>query len=144
MRDCKSRRAGLLMHNKVRPTHGVQSAGVPLIPCYFQILFARRQQPSASAGRQSCPAWAYVGSANLSESAWGKLVRDQRTKAPKLTCRNWECGVLIPVHLNDAQPELGIPDSVCNMDVFRAHVPVPMVYPGEMYGTRKPWYFTEQ
>ncbi|RPB05816.1 phospholipase D/nuclease [Choiromyces venosus 120613-1] len=49
MRDCVSVRDGLLMHNKM--------------------LFARpSRQLQASAGRVN--AWAYVGSANMSESAW--------------------------------------------------------------------------
>ncbi|PUU73659.1 tyrosyl-DNA phosphodiesterase-domain-containing protein [Tuber borchii] len=49
MRDCVSIRDGLLMHNKM--------------------LFARpSRQLQASAGKVD--AWAYVGSANLSESAW--------------------------------------------------------------------------
>ncbi|PWW80387.1 phospholipase D/nuclease [Tuber magnatum] len=49
MRDCVSTRDGLLMHNKM--------------------LFARpSRQLRASCGRVD--AWAYVGSANLSESAW--------------------------------------------------------------------------
>ena len=42
-------------------------------------------------------AWVYVGSANLSESAWGKLSFDKKAKAWKINCRNWECGVLLPV-----------------------------------------------
>ncbi|KAJ0165605.1 hypothetical protein CTA2_10635 [Colletotrichum tanaceti] len=45
-------------------------------------------------------AWAYVGSANLSESAWGRLVKDRESGAAKLTCRNWECGVLVAVEGN--------------------------------------------
>lgn len=47
MRDCQSRREGLLMHNKM--------------------LFVRSQKSQKS---PQPIAWAYVGSANLSESAW--------------------------------------------------------------------------
>jgi hypothetical protein len=64
-RDYKSTRAGLLSHNK--------------------ILCAR--------GRRS--AWLYVGSSNMSKSAWGELPA-ARTEV-KITCRNWECGVVLPV-----------------------------------------------
>ncbi|KAI3325346.1 phospholipase D/nuclease [Xylariaceae sp. AK1471] len=50
------------------------------------------------------PYYIYVGSANLSQSAWGALEHDKRgnevtsdTKLVKLT--NFECGVVIPGHL---------------------------------------------
>jgi len=42
-------------------------------------------------------AFYYVGSANISQSAWGQMVWDRTAKAPKLNARNWECGVLVPV-----------------------------------------------
>ncbi|RAL08298.1 uncharacterized protein BO97DRAFT_446203 [Aspergillus homomorphus CBS 101889] len=79
LRDCQSQRPGLLMHNK--------------------ILYVRPDEPIPLAQDKDtvCPAWAYVGSANLSESAWGRLVIDRTTKQPKLNCRNWECGVLVRV-----------------------------------------------
>ena len=84
-RDYRSTRPGLLSHNK--------------------ILYARgKQQNSRAAGakrdggrEKKNVAWVYVGSANMSESAWGKLVYDAKAKKWKLNCRNWECGVLLPV-----------------------------------------------
>jgi hypothetical protein len=75
-RDYQSTRTGLLSHNK--------------------ILYARGKQ-STSDGVKKNIAWAYVGSANMSESAWGKLIYDKKAKAWKINCRNWECGVLLPV-----------------------------------------------
>ncbi|RDL35212.1 uncharacterized protein BP5553_07143 [Venustampulla echinocandica] len=119
MRDCKSLREGMLMHSKmifVRP-HEAPRSGV---------------------------AWAYVGSANLSESAWGRLVKDKSTKEPKLNCRNWECGVIVPVLAGDSkvknkEQDQGPP----GMEVFKDHVPVPMVAPGEEYAGRRPWYHNE-
>lgn len=76
-RDYKSTRPGLLSHNK--------------------ILYARGKQDIAGTKHKKDIAWAYVGSANMSESAWGKLVFDQKAKKWKINCRNWECGVLLPV-----------------------------------------------
>ena len=49
MRDCKSQRKGMLMHNKL-------------------MLVREQELPSLSDHKQIL--WAYVGSANLSESAW--------------------------------------------------------------------------
>jgi hypothetical protein len=43
--------------------------------------------------------YAYIGSANFSESAWGRIKRYKRSKTPtwSLTnCRNYEMGVVIP------------------------------------------------
>ena len=87
-------------------------------------------------------AWVYVGSANCSESAWGRLGKDQRTGREKLTCRNWECGVVIPVKgsargKQDAGTGEGSMDS---LDLFKGTVPVPMEYPGDEYGEKEPWF----
>ncbi|KAF9892547.1 hypothetical protein FE257_001656 [Aspergillus nanangensis] len=130
LRDCESQRPGLLMHNK------------------------------ADHDGSQCRAWAYVGSGNLSESAWGRLVKDRSTKQPKLNCRNWECGVLVP--LIDENPKVvenganfkvssseqsiseANKESANMLDVFDGTIPVPMRLPGARYGpTRKPWFFME-
>ncbi len=140
MRDCKSKRPGLLMHNKM--------------------LFVRPRIPlrvNGSEGIRKCVAWAYLGSANLSESAWGRLVRDRTTKQPKLNIRNWECGVVVPVHtqeLSDLETEgkgkdvdkrsSGCKAGPPGMDVFDGVIPVPMVVPGEEYGRKRPWFYSEQ
>ncbi|KAK1974850.1 ubiquitin interaction domain-containing protein [Colletotrichum cereale] len=71
LRDCQSMRSGLLLHTKA--------------------IFVRACNGAA---------WAYMGSANLSESAWGRLVKDRESGAAKLSCRNWECGVLVAVDGN--------------------------------------------
>ncbi|KAJ2990984.1 hypothetical protein NUW58_g2693 [Xylaria curta] len=110
--DCISVRPGLLMHSK--------------------ILFV--SHPSGSRSKAS---WAYLGSANLSESAWGRLVKDRVTKQPKLNCRNWECGVLIPMENEVA--EFGLA-------AFEERIPVPMVVPTDEYGktnSKRPWLFLE-
>ncbi|ESZ92279.1 hypothetical protein SBOR_7319 [Sclerotinia borealis F-4128] len=122
MRDCQSCRKGLLMHNKM--------------------LFVRSQKTQES---PRPIAWAYVGSANLSESAWqvlsvfilGRMVKDRATKEPKLNCRNWECGVLFSIPATDlnalaAVTKLGIPA----MDAFHGSIPVPMVFPSHTWGSR--------
>ncbi|PWY82965.1 phospholipase D/nuclease [Aspergillus heteromorphus CBS 117.55] len=77
LRDCESQRPRLLMHSK--------------------ILYVRPDNPIRLSDTSECRAWAYVGSANLSESAWGRIIQDRKTKTPKLNCRNWECGVIVPV-----------------------------------------------
>lgn len=124
--------------------------------------------------KSSCRAWAYVGSANLSESAWcvfplllysftipanghrGLLVQDRTTKYPKLKCRNWECGVIIPVvdgnrnkkntteHVNDGNKNNSGLEGVDLVDAFLGVIPVPMQVPGRLYGPGlKPWFFLE-
>jgi len=75
-RDYRSKRPGVLSHNKILYARGVNDKGEQV-------------------------AWQYVGSANLSESAWGKLSWDKKRKEWKLGCRNWECGVIMPVSLED-------------------------------------------
>ena len=71
-------------------------------------------------------------------------MKDKATKLPKLNCRNWECGVLVPTrsvahnlgHELDASIDAGLL-------AFKSTVPVPMQYPGNKYDGREPWYFQE-
>jgi hypothetical protein len=103
-------------------------------------MLARGQKASNAVGPK-CVAWIYVGSANLSESAWGK----QSTKGDKLNCRNWECGVLYPVPSEmsnspsgrQEQGELGI-------DVFWGYITIPFEIPASTYGNKRPWFFLER
>jgi hypothetical protein len=76
-RDYRSKRSGVLSHNKILYARGTNGQGQQV-------------------------AWRYVGSANLSESAWGKLSWDKKRKEWKLGCRNWECGVITPVETEEA------------------------------------------
>ncbi|MCJ1388294.1 hypothetical protein MMC18_001140 [Xylographa bjoerkii] len=125
LRDCKSTRKGLLMHNKLlyvrpQPHHGLE----------------------ASSSEWS--AWAYIGSANCSESAWGKLVQDKGTKTPKLNCRNWECGVIMPVRsLQQATKSDNEIPVESGLSIFDGVVPVPIQYPGEEMKDRQPWFYAE-
>ncbi|KAK6349749.1 hypothetical protein TWF696_006027 [Orbilia brochopaga] len=125
LHDCQSVRRGMLMHNKM--------------------IFVRFSRP-----RRKVLAWAYIGSANLSESAWGKLVWDRTQKEFKMSNRNWECGVIVPVSQpggqkqesqeGDAEDEASMPD----MDVFAETVPVPMSTPAPLLtADNPPWYFGE-
>lgn len=85
---------------------------------------------------------------------------DKITKQPKLNIRNWECGVVIPVpiatphhHPGDRESESkgkrvdkGVDGSEAGppgMGIFDGVVPVPMVIPGEEYGTNRPWLYME-
>lgn len=124
MRDYKSTRVGLLSHNK--------------------ILFARGHSISKETNQSIHVAWAYVGSANVSESAWGKLLTDKSKKTEKLNCRNWECGVLIgipPGRIDFSRTQEG---ETLPMDVFKGYVDVPFQFPGEEYGSKRPWFFMER
>lgn len=117
MRDCKSKRTGLLTHSKM--------------------LLA------------SCNSieWVYIGSANLSESAWGRLVKDRTTKETKLNCRNWECGVLVSFPTDRTPDQTARARDTQNSsspDTFRNMIPVPMIVPGEKYGAKRPWFYEEK
>ncbi|EME85501.1 uncharacterized protein MYCFIDRAFT_133255 [Pseudocercospora fijiensis CIRAD86] len=120
-RDYKSTRRGLLSHNK--------------------ILCAR--------SRKEKVAWVYVGSANMSKSAWGELgaKRDEN----KITCRNWECGVILPVarKVKDENGDEETDDegedekALVSMNAFANVIDLPFEVPGEEYAGREPWYFME-
>ncbi|ODH44695.1 hypothetical protein ACO22_00772 [Paracoccidioides brasiliensis] len=148
MRNNISRRDGLLMHSKM------------LFACPDKPITSSKDNSTQYAG------WAYVGSANLSESAWGRLVLDRSTTKPKLNCRNWECGVVIPIRHRgsgqlSSQPSSGstlrpklepesesasvtVSDGSKLVSVFEPRIPVPMRVPGEPYQPGdKPWYYME-
>ncbi|RMJ22803.1 hypothetical protein PHISP_06325 [Aspergillus sp. HF37] len=152
MRECGSVREGVLMHNKIMYVRPDNPIPIP-----------KQDNPGSS----SCRAWAYIGSANLSESAWGRLVQDRTKKQPKLNCRNWECGVLVPVisQEEDEDEEKAVAGAECAaekdrgnrnntetndgesagmLDVFSGAVPVPVRLPGRRFGEEglRPWYFT--
>ena len=58
----------------------------------------------------------YMGSANLSEAAWGRLTYDKVTQGPKLTARNWECGILMPVYQRTNSPSGKADDMTKELD----------------------------
>lgn len=111
-RDYESKRVGILSHNK--------------------LIFARGTRSKEVANNRAI-AWVYIGSSNLSESAWGGLVIDRSRKELKLTCRNWECGVLMAV------PDASSVDDL--EKTFDSVVDIPFRHPGQAYGARKPWNF---
>ncbi|KAK4114100.1 phospholipase D/nuclease [Canariomyces notabilis] len=131
LRDCKSVRSGLVMHSK--------------------IIYVRRK----GEGLSKPGGFAYIGSANLSESAWGRLVKDRGSGKPKLTCRNWECGVLVQAcrtgstqgqrdaHLGDERDA-----DVTDLAVFRDCVPVVMEWPSTGFSlgpdaAKSPWFYQD-
>ncbi|KAI7344012.1 phospholipase D/nuclease [Hortaea werneckii] len=95
-RDYISRRRGLLSHNKILLARGKRRIGSG---------DARGRVGGVEGGGGSKDvAWVYVGSANCSQSAWGNLTVDRKAQKEKgqgggwkMNCRNWECGVLLPV-----------------------------------------------
>lgn len=142
MRDCVSTREGLLMHNKLLFVRSVQGKA----RAKTEPVAAEEGEREDGAGdemrEQERPlAWAYVGSANFSRNAWGSLVMKKEKGAtaaePCISPSNWECGVIFPVPAGEL-PAVAAGEAV-SMDVFRGHVPVPMVVPGARYGDRKPW-----
>jgi hypothetical protein len=74
-RDYVSTRRGLLSHSKILCARGIST------------------NPTVNKSKSGV-AWVYVGSANMSMSAWGSVAKDSKGK---VSCRNWECGVLLPV-----------------------------------------------
>ncbi|KAJ6177970.1 hypothetical protein N7519_008431 [Penicillium mononematosum] len=129
LRDCVSER-GVLMHNK--------------------LAFVHPSTPIEMPDNKECHGWAYVGSANLSESAWGRIVKDPKTKSLKMNCRNWECGVIVPIINEKKTGEKGkgpethgtVPSAPLPVEVFKDTVPVPMRVPAAPLSEhRKPFFF---
>ncbi|EEU39179.1 uncharacterized protein NECHADRAFT_94592 [Fusarium vanettenii 77-13-4] len=114
VRDCVNTREGLLMHSKMifvrripKSTEAEDGDGAGQSSAEPRLGKRRGQhepdhhdENDDSAELNAAvlsPGWAYVGSANLSESAWGRIVKDRATGQPKMSCRNWESGVVVRV-----------------------------------------------
>ncbi|KAJ5545460.1 hypothetical protein N7535_006154 [Penicillium sp. DV-2018c] len=133
LRDCVSER-GVLMHNK--------------------LLYAHPSTPIEMPDNKECRGWAYVGSANLSESAWGRLVKDTSTKGLKMNCRNWECGVVVPIITEktddsvqqegkgkEKEKEVTPTSNPLPVEVYKDVIPVPMKLPAiPLSQQRKPFF----
>lgn len=117
LRTHTSTRTGLLSHNKMLLARGCKKDGTPF-------------------------AWAYVGSANITESAWGSQSVLKNGKEGALKINNWECGVVVPVATEKLQGVAG--GEIPPMSVFQGTVEVPFKYPGEKYEGKKPWFFMDQ
>ncbi|KAJ5715156.1 uncharacterized protein N7483_012337 [Penicillium malachiteum] len=142
MRDCQSEKS-VMMHNK--------------------LAYVWPSEPIALADNMECKGWAYVGSANLSESAWGRLTKDRAANKPRMVCRNWECGVLVPIktpvgtspRISEAASVFSEGTTIPNneptpqpkseyapSEIFHNTVPIPMKLPAPaLSGVRRPWFF---
>lgn len=144
MHDHKSTREGLLSHNKVSALFSDRVGRLKMTNT-SQIILARGQlrpedEDDEDATERKNVAWAYIGSHNLTQAAWGSLSTDRSTKSLKVSCRNYECGVIVPVvqeNVSDNVEE----DEVPRIEVFKEKMDIPFEVPGERYGDRKPWFF---
>jgi hypothetical protein len=70
------------------------------------------------------------------------LVKDTKTGKPKMSCRNWECGVVIPVVTTCKDAELDREKQEALEAIFGSTVPIPMKAPGRPYRPdEEPWYY---
>ena len=110
LRNYDSTRRGMLSHNKLLFARGRKTDGRPF-------------------------AWVYVGSANMSEAAWGGQRVLKNGSMGSLVVRNWECGIIMPVADEKmAELELGAGE-IPPMSVFEGTVEMGFQYPGEQYGS---------
>ena len=71
----------------------------------------------------------------------GRLVQDKATREPRLNCRNWECGVIMPIPAKCSELRDGAVAShiETGLTAFTGHVPVPMKLPSESMLKKTPW-----
>ena len=78
-------------------------------------------------------------------------MKDRFSGQPKLNCRNWECGVIVPITtvVNETQGVGGKTASSLQsqsqqlpVELFHDTVPVPLKIPGaDLTESRPPWFF---
>ncbi len=78
------------------------------------------------------------------------MVKDRGTGKVKLTCRNWECGVIMPAPIagsssQEERPAIG--EQARMLDVFSGTVPIPVQVPAPKHGSDggvdRPWFFQD-
>jgi hypothetical protein len=117
LRNYDSTRRGMLSHNKLLFVRGIKHDNKPF-------------------------AWVYVGSANMSESAWGAQKVLKSGQMGGLNIRNWECGVVMPVSTKKIADMKLSDGEIPPMSVFEGTVEVPFACPEQSYGRygdRQPW-----
>lgn len=72
----------------------------------------------------------------------GRLVQDKVTKKPKLNCRNWECGVVIPLLASEEPLDMSemVSRPPSGLEIFDQKIPVPMQGPARPMQANKPWF----
>ncbi|GME48188.1 Phospholipase d nuclease [Neofusicoccum parvum] len=134
MRDHKSTRKGLLSHNKMVLGRGQHASSDGEED--------EDEVDKDEATERKNVAWAYIGSHNLTSSAWGTLSKDRATQALKVTCRNYECGVIVPVPAEKMNG--GVEDEAPGYEVFDGTVEIPLEMPGDEYSDKSPWYMGQE
>lgn len=72
----------------------------------------------------------------------GKMTKDKATGKPKITCRNWECGVVLLASDATSTGQAAAAAADDGMRIFSGVVPVPMAVPGRVYEEGElPWFF---
>lgn len=80
----------------------------------------------------------------------GRIVKDPKTKSLKMNCRNWECGVVVPIINEKKTGEKGkrpethgtVPSAPLPVEVFKDTVPVPMRVPAvPLSEHRRPFFY---
>ncbi|KAK9463381.1 tyrosyl-DNA phosphodiesterase-domain-containing protein [Lipomyces oligophaga] len=119
IRDARSTRQKCLMHEKV--------------------MFIRFENEKTSSDGTKIAGLVYVGSANMSQSAWGLMTTSRSPKHASLTIRNWECGVLIrAVSGRQTGSEF---DMKTVPETFAGILPIPMEIVNTQYNGKQPWFF---
>lgn len=73
----------------------------------------------------------------------GRVVKDRASGKMKMSCRNWECGVVLAVPESAAAGQ-GTSGNAADLSMFAPTVPVPMKMPGREYGpNEEPWYYLQ-
>jgi hypothetical protein len=72
----------------------------------------------------------------------GRLVQDKVTKKPRLSCRNWECGVIIPLLVSEQHPSMFemVSRPPSRLEMFDRKIPVPIQGPARPMKANRPWF----
>lgn len=69
------------------------------------------------------------------------MVKDRKSGKAKINCRNWECGVVVPVRGTAVDSKDGN-EYGAGLRIFDGTVPVPMQMPGRVYDADEtPWFY---
>lgn len=97
-----SLRGNIMMHHKAILT--IQKG---IDPAYDSVKDDEKMEEREIVG------WAYMGSHNLTQAAWGNISSSKKGGEVQLSINNWELGIVVPMRLNDLrQSQNPLPESM--------------------------------
>jgi tyrosyl-DNA phosphodiesterase-1 len=119
-------RGNIMMHHKaiLAITEGadvVEWSTPPASQRTKQTTLGQKEGPTnTEIGESDIIGWAYMGSHNLTQAAWGSITQPKQTNSPpQMTIGNWELGIVVPVRKADLEQDRHVDSMAANIITWK-------------------------